>query len=74
MKRPIAVIGGTGSAARLLTRDLTARGETIRAIGRSTLRAHRHLPPQAQYFLADLRRPEQDLAEACVEAVYRPTV
>ncbi|GAA5015097.1 NAD(P)H-binding protein [Streptomyces siamensis] len=58
MKSPIAVIGGAGSVARLVTRELMARGETIRVIGRSTLRAHRHLPPLAQYFLADLRRPE----------------
>ena len=58
MKSPIAVIGGTGGVGRLVTRKLMARGETVRVIGRATLRARRHLPPLAQFFLGDVREPE----------------
>ncbi|MGW1617827.1 SDR family oxidoreductase [Streptomyces sp. NPDC002172] len=57
MDSPIAVIGGTGRVGRLVTRRLLARGETVRVIGRSTQRARRHMPAQAQYFTADVRDP-----------------
>ena len=55
MDSPIAVIGGTGRVGRLVTRQLLARGETVRVIGRSTQRARRHMPAQAQYFTTDGR-------------------
>ncbi|MFF4352782.1 SDR family oxidoreductase [Streptomyces sp. NPDC001530] len=58
MNSPIAVIGGTGRVGRIVTRQLIERGETVRVIGRSTLRARRHLPPLAQFFLGDMGEPE----------------
>lgn len=57
MDSPIAVIGGTGRVGRLVARQLLARGERVRVIGRSTQRARRHIPPQAQFFAADVRAP-----------------
>ncbi|MFJ5303352.1 SDR family oxidoreductase [Streptomyces sp. NPDC088350] len=57
MDSPIAVIGGTGRVGRLVTRQLLARGETVRVIGRSIRSARRYLPPQAQFFAADVRDP-----------------
>jgi len=57
MDSPIAVIGGTGRVGRLVARQLLARGESVRVIGRSTQRARRHNPPQAQFFAADVRAP-----------------
>ena len=57
MDSPTAEIKGTGRVSRLVTRQLLARGETVRVIGRSTQRARRHMPAQAQYFTADVRDP-----------------
>lgn len=57
MDSPIAVIGGTGRTGRLVARQLLARSERVRVIGRSTQRARRHTPPQAQFFAADVRSP-----------------
>ncbi|MFJ9630848.1 NAD(P)H-binding protein [Streptomyces sp. NPDC091280] len=57
MDSPIAVIGGTGRVGRLVARQLLARGESVRVIGRSTQRARRHNPPRAQFFAADVRAP-----------------
>jgi uncharacterized protein YbjT (DUF2867 family) len=72
MDSPIAVIGGTGRVGRLITRQLLARGETVRVIGRSTQRARRHLPPQAHFFAADVRDPAtvRTPLHGCAAVVY----
>ncbi|GGR95447.1 MULTISPECIES: SDR family oxidoreductase [Streptomyces] len=54
MDRPITVIGGTGSVGTLIVRKLLDRGERVRVVGRSGLRAQ-NLPEGAVFFPGDVR-------------------
>ena len=53
----ILVIGATGTVGRLVVRQLTARGEQVRALVRDPDTARQRLGDRVQYVVGDLDRP-----------------